>query len=67
MILKYKVNGTYIYRDHIENFSIDRKDNSVQPKEIHVSYMRKDTHTILRLTDEAYLMNDDGKTIERII
>jgi hypothetical protein len=72
MILKYYLNGSVKYIDNIIGLSIDEKDSEIAPTMATVRIEKQvwggeEEIFDLALTEKAYLMNDNGKTIERII
>jgi alanine dehydrogenase len=72
MILKYQHEGTESFIDNIIGFTIIEKDSEYETKKATVSIEKKvwggeEEIFNLTLTEKAYLMNDNGKTIERLI
>jgi hypothetical protein len=67
MFLRYSVNGSHILVDNITEFTVINRDNEIQPTTATVQVQRGNDSHLLVLTDRAYLMNDNGKTIERIV
>lgn len=73
MILKHMQNGSYRFIDNINGFTICETDNPIAPKTARVCVERtcsgKPQEEIfdLQLSESAFLMNDAGQTIERII
>lgn len=69
MVLKHKLNDSYVFIDGIEFFTILEKNNPIQPTEMFVNIDRGSGKEgfDLKITGEAYLMNDKGQTIERLI
>lgn len=73
MILKYSLNGSYRFIDNIDGFTISETDNPIKPTVAQVCVERSIHGTgqeeifDLRLTESAFLLNDKGQTIERLI
>lgn len=70
MILKHKQNGAWRFLDHIESFDVlpDGR-TAVTPdlaSSIWVVYQRKGETITQNIGEEAYLLNDEGKTIQCI-
>ena len=70
MILKHKQNGAWRFLDHIERFDVlpDGR-TAVKPglaSSIWVAYQRKGETITQNIGEEAYLLNDEGKTIQCI-
>lgn len=65
MILKYKDNDRWIFIDNIYKF--DTEAGKVSPNKTYVQYVRvKEEPVKIELLDEAYLLNDGGKTIQKL-
>jgi hypothetical protein len=73
MILKYALNGSYRFIDNIQGFTILEKDSPINPTTARVCVERtcsgqaQEEIFDLQLSENAFLMNDSGQTIERII
>lgn len=72
MILKYFLNGSAKFIDNIIGFSINEKGSDIKAEKLNVSIEKKvwggeEEMFDLVLTESAFLMNDNGKTIERLI
>jgi hypothetical protein len=73
MILKYSLNGSYRFIDSIDGFTISEKDDQIRPTKAMVCIERSIHATgqeeifDLQLNESAFLLNDKGQTIERII
>ena len=69
MILKFKINGNYNFVDNITDLRIEGNTGEITNSEqIFVTYRQNNEHpTTQLLCEESYLLNDSGKTIERLI
>lgn len=69
MILKFKINGNYNFVDNLTDVTIEGKDEEkIENEQIFVSYRQNNgVKTTQMICEESYLLNDSGKTIERLI
>lgn len=65
MILKIKDNDGWEFLDKIDKLTIVMEDE--QSKEALLCYVRNREANSREVSTECYVLNDDGKTIEKII
>lgn len=69
MILKFRVNGAWRFIDRVTEIDIlDVKDGGFfEGAKIVVQYKRKNEMLSQPMGEEAYLLNDEGKTLQILV
>lgn len=65
MILKIKQNNSWRFIDGIQDVTTPILEETV-PKEVFIRYTRNGEHLTQNVLEGCYLLNDLGKTIEKI-
>jgi len=62
---KEKTKSAWEFLDHIEELTVKNTEEII-PERTFIHYKRNGEHLEQMICEECYLLNDEGKTIERI-